>query len=78
MYYLFSTAVNLHESSESSGLRLGGQIVTQVILAVYVWFIILGLLHSISNQNDPPFCPFDIDFNLSACYLCIYLMNHAD
>lgn len=78
MYYLFSTGVNLHESSESSGLRLGGQIVAQVILAVYVWFIILGSLHSISNWNYPPLWPFDIDFNLSACYFCIYLMNRAD
>lgn len=49
MYYLFSMGVNLHESSESSGLRLGGQIVAQVILDVYVWFIILGSVHSISN-----------------------------
>lgn len=78
MYYLFSTGVNLHESSESSGLRLGGQIVAQVILAVYVCFIILGSLHSISSRNYPPLRPFDIDFNLSACYFCIYLVNRAD
>jgi len=73
MYYLFSMGVNLHESSESNGLRLGGQIVAQVILAVSVWFIILGSLHSIPNRNYPPLPPFDIDFNLSACYVCIYI-----
>lgn len=57
---------------------LGGRIVSQVILAVYVMFIIAGSLCSTSSWNYPPLWPFDIDFNWSACCFRIHLVNRAD